>query len=203
MPATNPAATGLGTAIIGFDPNKVSVSLSFNNLTSPETAAHIHGPAAAGSNGPIVFTLPDGQFTDFEITLTAQQASDFRGGRFYFDVHTANNPSGEIRGQIPAQHFLIDVLVTGLNNGTITRAQALRLVAEDIDFKQSQLNQAFVLMEYFGYLRRNPDDPPDNNLIGFNFWLNKLNQFNGDFVASEMVKAFIRSNEYRGRFGPP
>ena len=58
-------------------------------------------------------------------------------------------------------------------------------------------------MEYFGYLRRNPDDPPDNNLIGFNFWLNKLNQFNGDFVASEMVKAFIRSNEYRGRFGPP
>jgi hypothetical protein len=58
-------------------------------------------------------------------------------------------------------------------------------------------------MEYFAYLRRNPDEPPDNNLAGFVFWLNKLNSFNGDFVRSEMVKAFIRSSEYRSRFGSP
>ena len=50
-------------------------------------------------------------------------------------------------------------------------------------------------MEYFGYLRRDPD------FNGFNFWLGKLNQFNGDYQAAEMVKAFIRSGEYRGRFG--
>jgi len=65
-----------------------------------------------------------------------------------------------------------------------------------------ETNRAFVLMEYFGYLRRNPDDPPDNNLNGYNFWLNKLNQFNGNFVDAEMVKAFITSAEYRRRFGP-
>jgi hypothetical protein len=59
-----------------------------------------------------------------------------------------------------------------------------------------------VLMQYFGYLRRNADDPPDNNLDGFNFWLTKLNQFNGNFVEAEMVKAFIQSLEYRQRFGP-
>jgi len=58
-------------------------------------------------------------------------------------------------------------------------------------------------MEYLGYLRRNPDDPPDNNLSGFNFWLAKLNSFNGDFQKADMVKAFIKSTEYRGRFGPP
>jgi hypothetical protein len=52
------------------------------------------------------------------------------------------------------------------------------------------------------YLRRNPDDPPDNDLSGYNFWLNKLNQFNGNFVEAEMVKAFITSPEYRQRFGP-
>ena len=74
---------------------------------------------------------------------------------------------------------------------------------EDADFRAKELNRAFVLMEYFGYLRRNPDDPPDNNLSGYNFWLNKLNQFNGNFVNAEMVKAFIKSTEYRGRFGPP
>jgi hypothetical protein len=49
---------------------------------------------------------------------------------------------------------------------------------------------------YYGYLRRDAD------AAGFNFWLNKLNAFNGNFVDSEMVKAFITSSEYRQRFGP-
>jgi hypothetical protein len=92
-------------------------------------------------------------------------------------------------------------LVNGLNNSTETRATVLRKITEKSAFKQAEFNRAFVLMEYFGYLRRNPDDAPDNNLNGFNFWLNKLNQFNGNFINAEMVKAFISSTEYRGRFG--
>ena len=63
-------------------------------------------------------------------------------------------------------------------------------------------NRAFVLMQYFGYLRRDPNDAPDSDFSGYNFWLNKLNQFNGNFVNAEMVKAFITSGEYRNRFGP-
>ena len=93
-------------------------------------------------------------------------------------------------------------LVTGLNNATLTRAQVLRSVAEDAEFTDSEFNRAFVLMQYFGYLRRNPNDPPDTNFDGFNFWLNKLNEFNGNFIAAEMVKAFITSIEYRQRFAP-
>jgi hypothetical protein len=58
-----------------------------------------------------------------------------------------------------------------------------------------------VLMQYFGYLRRNPNDAPHSDFIGYNFWLTKLNQFNGNFVNAEMVKAFITSSEYRQRFG--
>lgn len=96
-----------------------------------------------------------------------------------------------------------DALVNGLNNNTETRTTVLRKVTENPAFKQAEFNIAFVLMEYLGYLRRSPDAPPDNNLAGFNFWLNKLNQFNGNFVNAEMVKAFIKSTEYRGRFGPP
>ncbi len=92
-----------------------------------------------------------------------------------------------------------DALVNGLSD-TETRATVLRKISEKPAFKQKEFHSAFVLMEYFGYLRRNPDDPPDNNLAGFNFWLNKLNSFNGDYVRSEMVKAFIISTEYRGRF---
>ena len=60
----------------------------------------------------------------------------------------------------------------------------------------AKFNQAFVLMEYFGYLRRDPDQS------GYQFWLNKLNQFGGNFEQADMVKAFIVSNEYRQRFGP-
>jgi hypothetical protein len=55
---------------------------------------------------------------------------------------------------------------------------------------------------YFGYLRRNPNDAPDTNFDGYNFWLNKLNRFNGDFAQAEMVRASIDSSEYRRRFGP-
>jgi len=87
------------------------------------------------------------------------------------------------------------------NNPSGARGRVLRRVADNADLKNRESNRAFVLMEYFGYLRRNPDDPPDNNLDGYNFWLNKLNQFNGNFVDAEMVKAFVTSPEYRQRFG--
>jgi len=84
------------------------------------------------------------------------------------------------------------------------RAQVLRQVAEDQDLYNAEFSRAFVLTEYIGYLRRNPDDAPEPTLdyTGYEFWLNKLNQFNGDYIAAEMVKAFIGSGEYRGRFGP-
>jgi hypothetical protein len=93
-------------------------------------------------------------------------------------------------------------LIDGLNGGTETRATVLRKVADNSILLQQESNRAFVLEQYFGYLRRNPDDSPDGNLKGFNFWLNKLNEFNGNFVNAEMVKAFIISGEYRQRFGP-
>ena len=88
------------------------------------------------------------------------------------------------------------------SNPTGARARALRRVVENQTLRNRELNRAFVLAQYFGYLRRNPDDPPDNNLAGYNFWLSKLNQANGNFVDSEMVKSFIVSDEYRQRFGP-
>ena len=67
----------------------------------------------------------------------------------------------------------------------------------------AEFNSTFALVQYFGYLRRNPNDPQDSDYTGWEFWLTKLNQFNGDFVKAEMVKAFITSSEYRQRFGQP
>jgi len=59
---------------------------------------------------------------------------------------------------------------------------------------KARFSEAFVRMEHFGYLRRDPDN------AGLQFWLNKLNEFEGNFVCAEMVKAFLVSGEYRDRF---
>jgi len=87
-----------------------------------------------------------------------------------------------------------DALLSGLGAGSMTRAQALRSIAENSGFVNAKFNETFVMMEYYGYLRR------DYDASGYAFWLNKLNQFNGNFEQAEMVKAFIVSGEYRDRF---
>jgi len=106
-------------------------------------------------------------------------------------IATIGVTSGEVNGS---------ALVTGLNTATETRATVLRKIAESAAVNIKEKNNAFVLMQYFGYLRRNPTDAPDNNLNGYNFWLNKLNQAGGDFHAAEMVRSFLVSDEYKNRF---
>ena len=203
VPTSGSTATGLVVLRQSKNISDVSMSLSFNGLTSAETGAHLHGPADSGSNAPVIATLPAGEVVGFHMSLGTGQSLDLSRGKLYVDVHTTTFPDGEIRAQLPHNLFVPDMIIRSLNAGIITRAQVLRLIAESEFFRTDELNRAFVLMEYFGYLRRHPSDPPDNNLDGFNFWLNKLNQFNGNFVNAEMVKAFIKSTEYRGRFGPP
>jgi hypothetical protein len=92
-------------------------------------------------------------------------------------------------------------LVSDLSTGAKTRAEVLRAVAEDSDLQSAEFNRAFVMMQYFGYLRRNCNDAQDTDYTGYEFWLTKLNQFNGSYRNAEMVKAFIDSTEYRQRFG--
>ncbi|HVF50942.1 MAG TPA: Calx-beta domain-containing protein [Pyrinomonadaceae bacterium] len=98
--------------------------------------------------------------------------------------------------------------------GNAGRAAALRSVVESGSVYNKLYNPGFVLMQYFGYLRRNPDAAPDNSFVGYNFWLTKMNEFSqpGEDVRNEevgrrraqraeMVRSFIISGEYRGRFG--
>jgi hypothetical protein len=87
---------------------------------------------------------------------------------------------------------------------TAGQAAALRSVALSNSVSTHLFDEAFVLMEYFGYLQRDPDAPPEATLDfqGYNFWLGKLNQFGGNYIQAEMVKAFLTSPEYRQRFGP-
>ncbi|HEU4597658.1 MAG TPA: DUF4214 domain-containing protein [Pyrinomonadaceae bacterium] len=97
-----------------------------------------------------------------------------------------------------------DQLVSDLtsNNNTAGRAAAVRRVAENAELGRRELNKAFVLMQYFGYLRRNPDDLPDADFRGWQFWRQKLDDAQGNFINAQMVESFITSIEYRRRFGP-
>lgn len=83
------------------------------------------------------------------------------------------------------------------------RESALMVVSDSESLKEVEFRPSFVLLQYFGYLRRNPTDAPDNNDSGYQFWLNKLNNFNGNFQQAEMVKAFLLSSEFRSRFAVP
>ncbi|HKP47577.1 MAG TPA: hypothetical protein VJT50_13335 [Pyrinomonadaceae bacterium] len=91
-------------------------------------------------------------------------------------------------------------LITDLTGGAKNRAQVVRAIAEDQDLNTTEKNRAFVLMQYFGYLRRDPNSGPDSDHTGFDFWLQKLNNHGGDFHAAQMVRSFLVSGEYLGRF---
>jgi len=191
VPPNSSTATGRSSVVLNAAETGAAVNLSFSGLTSAQTAAHIHGPADPGVNAPILFPLPNGQVSNFLITLTAAQVTDLKAGKHYINVHSTNFPNGEIRGQY-AQVRDRDDLVAKLNAATLTRAQVLRIIAESDDFALAQMNRAFILAEYFGYLRRDPDQG------GFDFWLNNLNTIG---TKQGMVCAFLTSLEYQQRFG--
>ncbi len=111
----------------------------------------------------------------------------------------ALNANAENPLSVSERNQLVNDLATGGKN----RAQVLRAIAENSNLAKAEFNRALVLMQYFGYLRRNPNDSPDSDHTGYEFWLTKLTQFNGDFAGAEMVKAFLNSVEYRQRFGTP
>jgi hypothetical protein len=122
--------------------------------------------------------------TAYPISLTSAQFVD-----------TLNSNAGN-----PLSQSERDTLVSQLTSGAKTRAQVVRAVAEDPDLSSAEKNKAFVLMQYLGYLRRDPNTGPDTDYTGYDFWLQKLNNHGGDFHAAQMVRSFIVSGEYLGRF---
>lgn len=102
------------------------------------------------------------------------------------------------------------------SGGTEGRAGALRSIAESKVMFTKEFNPAFVLMQYFGYLRRNPNEGQDSEtgFAGYDFWLRKLDTASGDTTrfntieellaptrTAQMVEAFVVTGEYRRRFG--
>jgi CHRD domain len=78
-------------------------SITYEGLSGPATAAHFHGPAPVGQNAKVQVPIGKGALASpikGSATLTEQQVTDLMAGQWYFNVHTGQNPMGEIRGQV-------------------------------------------------------------------------------------------------------
>ncbi|HTR84650.1 MAG TPA: CHRD domain-containing protein [Reyranella sp.] len=98
------ASTGTGQLVASYDTatKKLSYAVIYSGLTGNATMAHFHGPAAAGANAGVVVPVKEMTPNTLrgEATLTDAQAADLAAGKWYFNIHTAANKGGEIRGQV-------------------------------------------------------------------------------------------------------
>jgi hypothetical protein len=103
VPPVTSQASGEVTLSLEPESRIVSWVAKFGDLGGPATAAHFHGPAAAGANAPPIITVPSGVLLSPGIgvaTLSPAQVDDLEAGKVYFNIHTAAHPGGEIRGQL-------------------------------------------------------------------------------------------------------
>ena len=103
VPAKEGSGHGKVTATFDTDTNLFTYHIEYSDLSGPAVAAHFHGPATETTAAPpVVFikTKPIVSPIDGTATLTPEQAKDLLDEKWYFNVHTAANPGGEIRGQI-------------------------------------------------------------------------------------------------------
>ena len=103
VPANDTAGTGTLTATLDTDTKEFKYHVEFSGLTGPAVAAHFHGPAAEGVNAKpqvAVKTSPIVTPIDGTATITTEQVQELEAGKWYFNIHTAAHPGGEIRGQV-------------------------------------------------------------------------------------------------------
>ncbi len=103
VPPKDSPGMGTMTGTLNTETNEFTYHIEFSGLTGPAVAAHFHGPAAVGANAGPQLPIKGSPVTspiNGKATLTAEQAKDLLDGKWYFNLHTAANPGGEIRGQI-------------------------------------------------------------------------------------------------------
>jgi hypothetical protein len=106
VPSNASPGTGTFEARLNKDTQVLKWRVTYAGLTGPVTAAHLHGPAAPGSNAGVVVPFPGALASPIagEATLTSAQVADLMAGRWYVNLHTAAHPGGEIRGQVNANN---------------------------------------------------------------------------------------------------
>lgn len=102
VPAVNTDAAGVAALYLNPGKDSLCINISFTGTSSTVTGLHIH-EGAAGTNGPVVWNLTNSILNNqvgITIPITAAELAKFMKGMYYLNLHTTDNPSGEIRGQI-------------------------------------------------------------------------------------------------------
>ncbi len=106
VPPNTTTGKGKVTATLDTATKVFTYKVTYSGLTGAATMAHFHGPAAPGANAPPVVPVPASALANpmnGTATLTDDQIADLKGGKWYFNIHTAAHPGGEIRGQLPGK----------------------------------------------------------------------------------------------------
>jgi hypothetical protein len=103
VPSNASPATGTLEATFDKASSVLKWRVTYSGLTGPATMAHFHGPALPGANAGVVVPFPSAASpAEGSATLTPAQITDLMAGKWYVNIHTAQNPGGEIRGQVLA-----------------------------------------------------------------------------------------------------
>jgi hypothetical protein len=102
VPPVSGAGKGTATLSLNTATKTLTWTVNYSGLSGPATAAHIHGPAAAGANAGVLVPFNGDLASPIKgsATLSDAQISDLEAGKLYVNIHTAANKSGEIRGQL-------------------------------------------------------------------------------------------------------
>lgn len=102
VPANDSAGTGTVEASLDTETKVLTWTISYAGLTGEAVAAHFHGPAAADATAGPVVPIEGALASPIAGTATLDDAqiADLQGGLWYFNVHTAQYPDGELRGQL-------------------------------------------------------------------------------------------------------
>jgi len=133
VPTNTSTATGFGTVVLDDVAHTITVDLSWSGLTAAANAAHIHGPGAPGTNANIIFPFNDvpaatsGSISEQTFGISNNRIPQLEAGLFYMNIHDANFPNGEIRGQLlpVPESDTLTLSIVGLAGFMISRLRGL------------------------------------------------------------------------------
>jgi hypothetical protein len=176
---------------LGRLPRYDEIVVDMRNVTG-RTAQEVYAKKAAFADAWVARADFAGQFTGLSntafVNALLSRYGPQPGGLASIRTPDPASPDGETRVELTRA-----ALVSGLDSGALSRARVVRAVADSDEVSAAEFRPAFVAMQYFGYLRRDPDQ------AGFDAWLGVLNRNPDDFYT--MVNGFSNSTEYRLRFG--
>ncbi|HSI54864.1 MAG: CHRD domain-containing protein [Ramlibacter sp.] len=103
VPPNSSPARGMAELQMNTNTNVLHYKVTYSGLSGPATGGHIHGPAAAGANAGVVVPFTgnlNAQPVEGQVTITPTQYGDLAAGLWYVNIHSAQFPGGEIRGQL-------------------------------------------------------------------------------------------------------